>query len=120
MCLDIKSRKIHTADKNITVYKLLSVGVKGSLRAPHRDTRYFLGKTKEVNANFSKQLNSGSINKGLHAFLKSYTARRYWVRHDLRVFAATIPRGSKYILGKGGQIVSTQLRIEKEWKPTKK
>lgn len=126
MCLHAKSNKVHTATSPITVYKVLKIGKRGGLKAPYRTSiSYKLKTTKKVmNANFETQLSYGeSINKGIHVYKTLNGAKRGESIHKnsrYGIFSSTIPKGSKYVLGKKDQIASTQLRIDKLCFPIKK
>lgn len=121
MCLDIrKNTKIHTASKDITVFKRL-LSDNGKYLSPYYGGIYRLNKTKSVPAfggysentgkllKFTSEVPEGikSIENGLHAYRSIDAARYNWNSYNL--IRCIIPKGTPYIVAKG-EIVSLKLR----------
>lgn len=130
MCLYTIQTKIRIAKKDIPVYKVLETepDTEGLLSL-YRYEEYKLGELKlasigvmgrpypdvRILPNFSTACKVYIINQGLHSFTslrKAEMAKRPW--NNATVFKAIIPKGSEYICGIHGDIVSNQLVVLKE------
>ena len=119
MCLDVNI-KIHNplclkqpfiAQEDFWVYKILERD-KGSSKwyTPYRKMDIEFGKVYEVEDMVAN--NNGEVNEGLHAFFKR---KACWHSSSFeRVFVAVVPKGSKYYVGAGGELVSDHLMILKK------
>lgn len=99
------------AYKAKTVFKILRVGRTGILSSPHRNTRW---RTKSMKAEIESTQWSKSVYGGMHAFRSYERAQRHVNETGLpswKIFKATIPAGSKYIIGLNGDIVSNHLKV---------
>lgn len=133
MCLERKSRQtvIQKSNRVIKVYKILKPSYEqyegaAVAIAPHRNTTYKRGETKITNgfsniygivfsSNAEDKHSSSDIYQGLHAYVKRSTAiknaRMYG--NSKIVVECTIPRRTPLVLGKGGEIVTLELRVGK-------
>jgi hypothetical protein len=124
MCLISRTGKIETAKKDIKVFKMLQKSF-GKLVSPYQYQPYKTGQTQTVR-HFSdgsdlKILNNHPIGKSVYAGLHSFTtklraqrelsANEFWAPSF--IVEATIPKGTKYIMGNDGDIVSLKLIIGK-------
>ena len=128
----LKDRRI--AEKDVTVYKILSKDMDGNYTAPYRHTRYAIGKkymveVKPYHSGFS--YDNCHIHEGLHSFSGNclvqygstvdayiYNERVQFLYSinvcltSLAVIAkCTIPQGSEYYQNEHGEIVSEELII---------
>lgn len=117
MCLYArKGAIVKIAKGNITVYKRLEwIGKQGSVnlyRPPYqRNFEYLVGVLAKVRVRWG--IAPGFVKKGLHAYTTKN--RAFFTKYGREVvFSSTIPKGSKYILGRNGDIVSNQLIIRKK------
>lgn len=125
MCLTPLKREILTAEDDIPVFKVLDVSPLGFYSPVYR-TKWELNETKTV-LSFSGKIQGGQyrnvrftdvvpanvdrIYEGLHSFRES----PIWIdRIGQQIFRMTIPKGTKYILGENGDIVSLALRFSSE------
>lgn len=128
MCLLVKKRflrpLIKTLKKDITVYKVL-VYEDGIYLSPIWSSRYKIGELKTADSlkiykNY--RLGMHSVEEGLHTWTTIELAMdmipcnpSYVYGEGCREVIAecTIPKGAKYIIGERGDIVSTQLIVNK-------
>lgn len=116
MCLAVKhNTKIHTAKRDIVVYKRMNKDFFGVLRSPLMNMIYSLGRTVSVPF-FSDQNHESvideipkgvtEINAGLHSYRTAEIAARHWSYHV--TVECIIPKGTQYIANKT-QIVALSL-----------
>jgi hypothetical protein len=124
MCLISRTGKVETAKKDIKVFKMLQKSF-GKFMSPYQYQPYKTGQTKTVK-HFSDYLDlpllknvpiGTEIFQGLHSFTTKLRAQRelqaneFWAPSF--IVEATIPKGTKYIMGDDGDIVSLKLTIGK-------
>lgn len=93
------------------VFKILRVGRAGGLSSPHRNTRW---KSKSMKAEIETNPWGKSVYGGIHAFRTYERAERHVMEMgnpSWKIFKASIPVGSKYIIGLNGDIVSNHLKV---------
>lgn len=94
-----------------TVFKILRVGRTGGLSSPHRNTKW---KSKSKKAEIKTTPWSSDVYEGMHAY-RTYDRANRHVRDSgkpsWKIFKASIPAGSKYIIGTNGDIVSNHLKV---------
>ncbi len=129
MCLTIRDRKIHTAETDFAVYKLLELSRGGVLRSPYFSTKWELGEAKRESCFNSWYHLEGDflteklfineippyveiVEKGFHAYTTLKMAEFWKVRSpELIVCLMVVPKGSKYILGHNDEIVTNSMRL---------
>jgi hypothetical protein len=127
MCLTIAKLEhgVETASKDIKVYKLLRV--RGGVAAsPYQRLRYKSGDDKKVcyftmgyerrcfNKDFPLNLSKNPISEYIHAGLHVYTNKREAASYclsDRILVECTIPKGTKFIRGTDGEIVTLRLKV---------
>ena len=101
------------ADRNILVYKLLTVRKDGSLISPNRNVEYSRRTSKQVQAFGTKvyspngEIYKITVEEGLHAYVRLSWAEK--MKCDYTVFEMYIPKGTPYFLGTN-EIVSLKLK----------
>jgi len=128
MCLTPLNREILTAEEDIPVFKILRVTSNGYY-SPVYSAKWEQGETKIVpdfsgkvpnSFHFGQQRNVwfndqlplfvDRIYHGLH----SYHKVPLWTsEEDASVFKMTIPKGTKFIVGENGDLVSLALRFDR-------
>lgn len=98
---------IRVAKEDITVYKWLE-GKGNSLVTPYMGTAV---EPRQLMTTPDFTLSGQAwiiVNRGIHAFREYATA---WRNGGDQIYKCTIPKGSRYIIGDGQEIVSTNLII---------
>jgi len=129
MCLTPERREVLTAEEDILVYKLLRKGPNGYY-SPVYVTRWEPNETKTV-PNFTGKDRSSKLHFGQHRNVKftneiplcvdqiyqglhAFRTKPAWVDDENMIAAEmTIPKGTKYIIGENGDIVSLALRFNR-------
>ena len=126
MCLYIRcgEHTIHKAKNDITCYKLLLEAPNNTLQSPYRGMLYRLNRVYRL-WNFTGNSSDGSIYKtfrfrlpqeidevsqGFHSYATLESALN-WRGASETVLKCRIPKGTRYILGKGNEIVSLKLEL---------
>ena len=119
MCLDLtKESKVLTARKDIPVVKWLCPNGNGQLNSPYYSTTWSRRGTKTVphfTGMYGVILDDtlGGAGNVINAGLHSYSVRRgrKEVKEGGNHYEAVIPKGTKYIRGANGEVVSLALRL---------
>jgi hypothetical protein len=126
MCLYAKEARIRTTKTDRVVYKSFRPysrkGQTTTLRSPYRGTTWTLGEPK-VLSSFGREVfgqgrstalktvrEGDSVGRGFHAYLKASNAAEEMGQLVVRCI---IPKGTKYILGRCGEIVALALIPQK-------
>jgi len=126
MCLDVtRDSKILTANRSMRVYKMLNGNKRDGLFSPYKYMTYKIGETYSV-PNFKKVSSfygdtiirsnktlqrMGQVDVGLHSLTKKSALKRLEGWSSRKIYTAVIPKGTKYILGDSGDIVSLKLKV---------
>lgn len=108
--------KYRVAKKDIPVYKLLTLNRDGTFESPVREFPYTLN-TVMVSPLETLTRRTISVDLGLHAFRdRNHAFSSLLYSHSIRtlVLKAIIPKGSLYIKGVEGEIISNQLIVLEE------
>lgn len=98
------------ATKDIVVYKILEKAYKSGFVSPYYYKEYKKSVLYKSSLGIIYESHNLKVHKGLHAYTTNKIAINYAFRSFGRsVHKMIIPKGSKYILGKDGTIVSNQL-----------
>lgn len=106
MCLTLINEELHTASRDILVYKIIS----NDNSSYHREFPY------EPNTLYRlrKALKPvwGEVFRGFHAYISyiGYDGNRHFIPNRAKIVAFIVPKGAKYYLGHHGEIVSTSIR----------
>jgi hypothetical protein len=120
MCLYLNfDSEVETAKKDIRVYKFLEFyKSSGFMRSPYQLSEWKLGKTETVEfftadrgQQFTKIPCGLVVNEGFHSYA---SGRTFGPLIESKMFLATIPKGTRFIRGKGNQIASLALRIDRK------
>jgi hypothetical protein len=121
MCLTPVTKRQFTADKDLYVLKFLQRYDNGTgYISPYQSTHYKLGKRKFVSSPFKRSFfdPKGTVSTGIHAYvasnLKPESAHFPSMNMATVICLAKIPKGSKYMLGEAGDIVTNQLVLVDE------
>lgn len=119
MCLTPKTGKVLTTHKDKVVYKVLEKTDKNFV-SPYRFFTYKIGKKYEVNEHYfnEKEHDIVEIYNGLHSYSSIKHARNmsFPLTSYEKLFVAIIPKGSKYLYGNNGDIVSNKLIVKRLYK----
>ncbi len=121
MCLHILENEVKTASEDILVYKLLYSTVDGFM-SPVYDAYWTLGETKTIAAfSAGRLLFTGTIPFGVTVIsqgLHSYDPNKLNLddigtfHRDEVITKMYIPKGTQYIVGTIGELVSLSLRFD--------
>ena len=123
MCLYPRTNHILIADRDIVVFKSFDRVNSTCLASPYMSTKWNIGETKTVGSfgdddnprrRFQKKLpkyETIQIGRGLHAYQLKSTALR--IGYGDVVARCIIPKGTPYIIGSYGDIVSLALKVVK-------
>jgi hypothetical protein len=120
MCLDLtKESKILTARRDITVVKWLVRTSGGQLKSPYKNctwSRRELKTASRFTGDYGAPVHESlkrhtAINEGLHAYNVTRGRKECKDCPDALHYEAVIPKGTKYIRGKDGEVVSLALRL---------
>lgn len=122
MCLTIKEHEVKVATEDIPVFKILNTPGMGYYSPVYHKTWWKIGETKEVPAfsgrrtNFSDTIpfNCFVVLEGLHSYDPTKRTVESCHSHMIGGVVAdmTIPKGTKYIVGENGELVSLALRFD--------
>jgi hypothetical protein len=109
MCLYIKSghRKVYRAGYDILVFKRLCSAGSG-LRSPYQRKWYKLGRLYKHKRAF-KVCGGTQVYHGLHSYYRPPSCIRSW--YGKQLYPAIIPKGSLFIIGIYGEVVSNALLV---------
>jgi hypothetical protein len=126
MCLDVtRDSKILTAKRSMRVYKMLNGNKRDGLFSPYRYMTYEIGETYSV-PNFKKtdgfyddtviRSNKtlhrvGQVDAGLHSLTRKGALDKLESWGSRKIYTAVIPKGTKYIIGGSGEVVSLKLKV---------
>ena len=113
MCLRTNTKNIKVAKEDLTFYKVLIVAPDGTLKTPHTTKSVELNTLFEErdqdNFHFMEAFDCYEVSEGgIHLFVDKEDAdweverlNKYF-KHNLKVFEATVPKGTKYVKGEYG------------------
>ena len=130
MCLDLtKNSKILIARRDLVTYKWLDTNDYGydrktrPLKSHYREQTWKVGEVVTVpvftNANYKRFISSErvmraggkEINQGLHSYSKSAARKHLKYAFWRQLYETVIPKGTRYIRGADGEIVSLALKL---------
>lgn len=112
--------RFKTAKKDIKVYKVFEVESEGILRTPFRKTIYEYG--VEIEVKLRPLINCKHFvlsDNGFHSYtnveeaIKLRNNIRYMYR-DFTVTELIIPKGAKYLIGEGNEVVSNKIKLVRD------
>ena len=108
MCLRKNHKLYKVAKKDLYTYKSLNNNLSAPYRM-HNEFVYELNKVYEIKKWGISQIFNKNINEGFHSMFKDY----YHLMCYGKIVLCKIPKGSRYYLGKHGDVVSNKIEIVK-------
>jgi len=113
MCLIVKDgEKIRTAARNMLVYKRLVPVGNGRYESPCIGFFYYRGRIYqpvELVIDYNR-----FVEAGFHAFVSRTEPDLFMIMPSEVIVPLIIPKGSQYVLGQYGEIVSSHIRFPKK------
>ena len=113
MCLRTNTKNIKVADSDLTFYKVLVVKSDGTLKTPHTiknvELNTLIEEKDQDNFHFMNMFQCYEVSEGgIHLFVDKEEAdaaaerMNIYYKDNVKVFEATVPKGTKYVKGEYG------------------
>lgn len=112
MCLYTKATAPKIAKKDITVYKKVYLDGSGALVSPYMSMPYKFNKRYKLGRSLA--ILGGSVYEGFHAYSNKKVGFVNLEHFRYLLVKAIIPKGSEFVKGEWGEIVSNQFILRNE------